>query len=161
MLCSTLCNSRAFVKDIMKDAWETGWIENEIAVHLLIYDFPKHSTIKWLHKGVVQAFALDKAWSLHYKSSKLPSIVFIVQSTVNSIHCQVMLPTFFGQCVSVLDSQASSPIFSLPDCLEVNFSLQNVAAPLSFLKLINQPLQPGERVASHQCFSSNSPPSLT
>lgn len=29
-------NSRAFVNEIMKDAWETGQIENEIAVDLLI-----------------------------------------------------------------------------------------------------------------------------
>ncbi|ROJ94859.1 hypothetical protein DPX16_8063 [Anabarilius grahami] len=40
-------------------------------------------------------------------------------------------------------------------------SLQNAAAPLSFLKLINQPLLPKESAASHQYFSSNSPPSLT
>lgn len=51
-------NSRAFVKDIMKNVWETGQIENEISVNLLIYDFPAYTLC---HKVAAQARALDKA----------------------------------------------------------------------------------------------------
>lgn len=156
LLCSAQPNSRSFVNEIMKDAWETGQIENDISVDLLIW-LPYTFNHKMAPQRSCLSSCIDKAWRLYiYKSSKLhqKSVKLIVQSTVIAREC--CLPSLGSVFLSLIAKSWASLL---------SFHLQIVSRWTSASRMRPLPSPSSnsltERAGSHQCFSSNSPPSLT